>query len=172
MPVAPPAGDGLKFEYGAFTVDEGRPIAVGLNIFEDGLTAHTNSSTEHSDAFLADLLTRFTDIFQSPHYNEVIKRRTYLSQVYVSTDKSLQTINPKLNKIATFLSQSFEQTKTVFEHGGISFWADPAKGGPLESFSFERAAAVSFAENRYFSRAPLQTSKHLELLNKLEGILS
>lgn len=169
---SPPTGEAWKFEYGSFTVAEGEiPVAVGLTIFSDSIAADTPSSTNQADAFLSDMFTRFSEILKLPDYNEIIGRRTYLSALYVSTDKSLQAINPKLNKFATLLSQSFEQTKPVFEYGGISFWADPAKGGPLESFNFERAATVSFAENRYFSRAPLPTDKHLELLDKLENIL-
>lgn len=168
-----PGATYLKFEYGEFAVQEGLSIAVGLSIFAEGLRADTNSSTEHSDAFLSDLLTRYSEIFRSPNYNEVIRKRTYLSQLYVSTNKSLQIVNPKLSKIAASLSQNFDQdARPTFEFGGLSFWADPAKRGPLEPFTFERAVGASFSENRYFSRAPVQTVEHLGLLNKLEGILS
>jgi hypothetical protein len=170
----PAPGVGLKFERGEFAVKEDFLTDVALSVYNDGLTADTYSSTDHSDAFLLDVWTHFTEIFKSPDYNEVIRKKTHLSQLYVSTDKSLQTVNPKLRDFAQLLSVTIsnEQPEAFYELGGVSFWADSVAGISATPFAFERAMNVPFSENRYYSAAPLQTGQHLELLDRLEDILS
>jgi hypothetical protein len=58
-----------------------------------------------------------------------------------------------------------------FELGGISFFPDQISKTNPAPFRFERLLEVPFIEDRYYSVAPLQTHKHLELLDKLEAIL-
>ena len=48
---------------------------------------------------------------------------------------------------------------------------DPTAPNRLTNFVFERNALVPFSEQRYFSRAPLQTEEHLQLLNEFEELL-
>ncbi len=170
-PVAPPMGEGFKFQWGEFTVKEGFTVTVGLSLHTDGLLAETNSSTDDTDAFLSDMLARYSEIFQSPDYNEVLRRKIYVSQLYVSSDKTLQIINPRLNEFASLFGQNITPAAAV-ELGGISFWSESINNTLSESFTFERAINSSLSDNRYYSAAPLQTNKHLELLDKLEEILS
>ena len=172
IPIPPPTGEGMKFEWGEFTISEGITIGVGLSLHTDGIMADTYSSTENADAFLLDMLTHYGDFFRSRDYNEVLKSRLYLSQLSVSTDRSLQTINPKLNEFAALFAQHITPAATTVEFGGISFWAESTGSSLSKSFTFERAINVPFSENRYYSAAPLPTGKHLELLNTLEDILA
>lgn len=162
--------DGLKFEKGEFVDSKGIPVRINLSIYDDGLVVDSGSSTDHADAFLKDMLTKFDETFKLVKYNEVIKQKKYFSELYVATNKSLELLNPQLKIISEYLSNNVEENK-IFETGGISFFPDQTNKINPASFRFERALNVPFSEKRYYSTAPLQTHKHLELLDKLEKIL-
>lgn len=162
---------GIVFGDGEFAVNSNHIVVVNLTIYNDGLVADTRSSTEHSEAFLNDALSKFSEISRIPPFQSIIREKLYVSEVYVSTDKSLEFINPKLKQISKYLSQNVEKDKT-FQVGGISFWPDQTAKLNPRPFSFERTLNTPFSENRYFSVAALPTEKHLELLDKLEIILS
>ena len=106
-----------------------------------------------------------------PSFQSIMKEKLYISQVFVSTDKSLEFLNPKLKQISKYLNQYFGKDKN-FQAGGISFWPDQKDRKKPTPLTFERTLDVPFSENRYYSTAPLPTDKHLELLDKLEDILS
>jgi hypothetical protein len=163
--------DSLVFEFGEFQNFKNLSIGIGLTIHPDGFVADTNSSTVDSDYFLADMLNRVSEAANLPLYKEIIQKQLYLSQLYVTTDKRIEIINPKLKQISKYLSDNVEEDKS-FEVSGLSFWPDQTSKVNPAAFTFERALNVPFAENRYFSTAPLPTDKHLELLNKLEKLLS
>ena len=91
------------------------------------------------------------------------------------TDKSLNTLNPKLEnftKRLTSLIVGHGHHPIAFEISGITFWTDPSVINPPGPFRFERTIDIPFSENRYYSAAPLQTNVHLEMLTELESILS
>jgi len=165
---------GVKFDHGEFINKDGNPIIINMTVYNDGITADTRSSTDDSDAFLLEILTRLSEDFNLPSYKETLRGIAYASQLYVSTDKSLELINPKLKEISRYLSTNVSSAfgGIAFEFGGISFWPDQRMANKPFNFSFERILNVPFPEKRYFSAAPLQTEKHIELLNKLESILS
>lgn len=160
---------GIKFEDGEFKSSGGDVISINFTVYTDGLVVDTRSSTKDSDAFLVEILTRLSEDFDLPNYEQIIGRKTYLSQLYITTDKSLELINPKLKEISKYLSDKLSHP---FETGGISFWPDQTMRINLPAFTFERVLNVPFAEKRYYSSAPLETEKHIGLLDKLEGILS
>jgi hypothetical protein len=165
--------EGLKFQDGEFKFKENElPISVALSIFVGGLIVNTECSTDASDAFLIDLFTKLSNELRIPSHESVIREKKYLSQLWVSMDKSFNALNSKLEKISEFLSKNvYYRDGIQFEVGGISFWPDQSVKFPPAPFLIERAAGIAFTENRYLSRAPLETDKHIELLNKLENIL-
>lgn len=163
---------GIIFENGTFETKQGDKINLTLTVYNDGLIADTASSTQDSDAFLEEMLYEIAKIFNLPSIGSIPTRIAYQSQLFVSTDKSLEMINPKLKGIADFLSANTEGYKKHFyEFGGITFWPDQTKIINPPAFVFERAALAPFSENRYYSIAALSTDKHLELLEKIEVIL-
>jgi hypothetical protein len=161
---------GIVFGNGAFINRDGVSLAITLTIFPDALVADTRSSTKDSDDFLQEILTRFSEELKLPHYSEIIKRRAYVSGLHVKTDSSLQSLNPALIEIAKYLTENNESVH--FELGGIHFWPDQSSIIKPGNFIIERILNVPFSENSYYSAAPLQTDKHIELLDKLEQILS
>jgi hypothetical protein len=176
--IFPPANDpfdlakGIKFENGIFQNKEGNQIILSLTVYNDGLVADTRSSTQDSDAFLEEMLTTISEPFKLQSFESVTRRNTYLSQLFISTDKSLEKINPKLNELARFLSDNVEGYKNLsYEFASLSFGTENAGTISPHPFIFERAVNTPFSENRYYSSASLATNKHLELLEKLENIL-
>lgn len=165
---------GLTFETGEFI--EGKDnIAIRLTIQKDAVTADTRFSTTAADNFLKDLFSKLSAEYGLPNPEEVIKGKGYLSNVYISTDVSLDLINPKLKPVSKFLSDNVQSgsNRFDFEVGSIGFWPNPIYPVVIPtSFTIERQMGVPFAEKRYFSTAPLETDKHLQLLEKTEKILS
>ena len=164
--------NGVKFQDGDFNIGNDFPILVNLSLHNDGVIADTHSSTNHSDAFLEEIYTRFCELFKMPNYQSVLRKKLHLSQVFVSTNKSLEIINPKLKQVSQYLANTVGQGDRIFQLGGISFWPDQQDKFNPAPFTFERTINVPFSENRYYSAAPLQTDQHLELLDKLETILA
>lgn len=164
---------GILFEGGEFLNSEGDPIIINLAIYTDGLVADTLSSTKDSDAFLEEILTRLHEEFDLPHYEKIIGRNAYISQLFVSTEKSLELINPKLKEIASYLSNYTTGFKAPhYEIAGIHIWPDQTEILKPVSFVFERMLNIPFSEKKYYSVAPLATDKHLKLLEMIEDILS
>ena len=95
---------GIPFKNGDFRTKNNELINVDLTFFSDGIMADTRSSTHDSDDFLDDLLIKITDVMSLPNYKNVIRKKNYLSQLYVTTNKSLEIINPKLKNITKALS--------------------------------------------------------------------
>jgi hypothetical protein len=160
---------GVKFIDGDFQTKNGELIEVSLTVYNDGLMAETRSSTRDTDDFLDELLKNICGIFNLPDHNQAIKERLYLSQLFVTTNKSLELINPKLKNISKHLSDVYSYP---YELGGISFWSDQTSKKPNPQFTFERAVNVPFSQKRYFTSAGLHTDEHLDLLDKLEKALS
>jgi hypothetical protein len=167
---------GCVFGDGSFQKDSQHNIGFDLTLFNDGLVVDTRSSTEDSDAFLNDFLTWIAAEFGMVPYQEVLRHKMYLSELWVQTDKPLNALNPKLEKFAkriNSLISGHAHQSTAFETSGIKFWTDPTDiTNPPGPFMFERAEKTSFNENRYYSVAPLQTDVHLEMLEELERIIS
>lgn len=164
---------GLIFENGEFENAQGELINVKLSIFDYGIIVDSGSSTQDTDAFLEILLSKTQDIFKLPNYEDVLKTKRYLSQLYINTDISLDIINPKLKKISYYLSKNVEGYGDVdYQFGGIAFWPDQTKPLNPLPFSIERVVGEPFSENSYLSTSSLQTEQHLELLKELERILS
>jgi hypothetical protein len=165
---------GVKFEGGSFQKDLKEEISVNFTVFNDGIVTDTRSSTEHSDAFLEQFFNWMTEDFGLTPFKEVLRSKVYLSELWVKTDKSLNYLNPKLEKFAkrlTSLIVGHEHHPIKFETSGIYFWTNPTITNPPGPFRFERAGDFPFDENRYYSTAPLQTDIHLEMLDELESIL-
>jgi hypothetical protein len=165
---------GVKFRWGTVQKND-VPINIDLTIYNDGFLADTRSSTNDSDAFLDEFLTYMAEEFNFVPYNEVIRTKSYVSELFVTTDKSLNTLNPKLEKFGKLITsfvKGHSHHPIAFETVGITFWTDQTITLPPGPFRFERVIDIPFAENRYYSAAPLQTESHLEVLEEFEKILS
>jgi len=166
--------EGVKFLGGIYQNDAKHKINVDIQIFNWGSVVDTRSSTKDSDDFLDEFLTWIVKEMDLVPYQEIIRTKVYLSELSVQTDKSLNALNPKLDKFArrlTSLIAGHEHHPIKLETSAIALSTDPNIVGPPGAFRFERAENIPFSENRYYSAAPLQTDIHLEMLKELESIL-
>lgn len=164
---------GLIFENGEFENEKGELINIKLIIYDYGIVAESGASTQENDAFLKAVISKTQDLFKLPNHEDILKTKRYLSQLYISTDISLDIINPKLKEISNFLSKNVEGYGDVdYQLGGLAFWPDQTKPINPLAFSIERVINEPFSENSYLSTSQLQTDEHIELLEKLEKILS
>jgi hypothetical protein len=164
----------IKFLGGNFQKDPQQNIAVNLIIFTWGMVAETRSSTEDSDAFLHDFLTWASAEFLMAQYQEVLRTKHYLSELWIHTEKSLNSLNPKLHnfiKRLESLIEGHDRNSFGFETTGIILGPDFTGATRPGNFRFERLVDIPFKENRYYSAAPLQTDVHLKLLDEFESIL-
>jgi len=165
----------IKFSGGSFQKDAQHDISIDLTLYNDGLVVDTRSSTEDSDSFLNEFLNWISIEFNLVPYQEVLRSKLYLSELFVKTDKSLNSLNQKLENFAKRLNSlivGHGHHPIAFEVSGITLWTDPSVISPPGPFRFERTIDIPFSENRYYSAAPLQTDVHLEMLEELEDILS
>lgn len=166
---------GVNFRDGTFQ-NNNRALAINLTIFTDGIVADTRSSTDDSDLFINEFLTWMSIEFGLAAYQEFLKSKMYLSELWVQTDKALNSLNPKLDNFAKRLTESIvgrNHQPLAFETTGINFGTDSTiMVNPPGPFRFEREENAPFGEHRYYSAAPLQTDAHLKILEDLENILS
>ncbi|MGH9721361.1 MAG: hypothetical protein ACRD8O_14210 [Bryobacteraceae bacterium] len=157
------------FQLGAFTVD-GIQVNVNLQIYGDGMMAETTSSTEKSDSFLQDLLAWSAAKFGLNYHDGIVKKKFYYSELVVQAKVDFCNTCERLNQFAKKLSDT-----PVFG-GGQSQQVTAISFGPdnpvWPSFTFERRVNTSFAEDKYYSRAALQTDSHLALLSEFEDLFA
>jgi hypothetical protein len=168
-----PKTSALAFLLGTFTNSAKKPINVSLNIFNNGITAETTSSTDDATEFLQDLTTWMTKEFGFRVPSDLNK--AYFSQLTVQLDASVSIVNPKLQTISKMLSadaKALDGKPRQFEVGAVNFWSEDVGASLAPSLCrIERKWGVPFSSNQYFSIAPLDTQQHLNLLTELEKIL-
>lgn len=160
----------LAFSSGTYKSDGESSVHIAeLKLYNDGIVASTQSSTHETDRFLEDLLRSLSIEFGLAYHPEIVRKKLYLSELQVKSDRNLDAINPNLGKLASIIS---EASGHDFEFAGISFW--PRQSIPpvtMSAFQLERKVNTDRDESRYFSRAPLHTDAHLEVLKEIESRL-
>ena len=166
---------GLEFKRGSFEVDAktNEFINVDLTLFTDGALADTRSSTRDSDAFLERTLKSVSEAFGLEYDSSLIRMKGYINEVIYRSDRSLNALNPRLDR---FCSRLRDLSNRPIETIALMFGRDPREAmmpsPTLPAFSFERLANAPFSENRYYSKAPIDTEAHVKLLEEFEEILS
>ncbi len=162
--------EGLKFEYGVFSRGAQGEVMVQFTIFSDGVVADTQVDTTTSEHFIEDVVSWL--IKDHKFIRPKKPRKQYGSEIYVEVNDPFRGLRDKLKKPREVLSRHFKDLGAVsYDVFGIHLAAEPV--GPLSPppFRFERAAGVPFADNRYWSLAPLQTQDHLKVLEEFEAAL-
>ena len=164
---------GLKFINGKFTLPSGESIIINFTMFNWGLVVDSRSSTQSSEACIKDGLDWTVREFGYADYNDIIRSKSYQSEVHVHTAKTFDSLSQKLQLFAEKLSLLVKGHGSLsYKTAGITFSNDPGPNNisPFQ-FRFERVDSTQFNENRYYSVAPLETDVHLEMLDELESIL-
>ena len=157
---------GIKFEDGIFVNRADEELGVNLTIYNDGLIADTRSSTIDSDYFLEQLLGFLTSDYGFPDYQTVLRKKAYASELFVTLERPVDSINPKLGAFAKRLSSLLPEEGIEFRPS-INLVTDPGRASATLAFRLEPAIGFPFSENCYYTLAPVPTDVHLNLLNEL-----
>jgi hypothetical protein len=162
---------GIQFAFGRW---DGTVINQ-LALYAHGIAVETAASTDISEKILYDVLSWGANTLNINYHQGMIKRKAYVSGLLFSTDVSLNALHPKLRGIGDRLSSSVADSLGhvfPYEVTGVFFGYDTTHTKPnAPIFTIERRADVPFAENKYFSTAPLPTDEHLKLLKDFESAL-
>jgi hypothetical protein len=146
-----------------------------VQIFDHAIYVDTSSSTTDSENFFYEVLTWLSKDMGLTFNPDMVKRKTYVSQVTFFSDAMQKVYHPAVWKIAKKLSQrvpEFYGQPLEYHPSAFMLNYDPLtiKAGPA-NFSIDRRADTLFAENKFFSNAPLPTEEHIALLEELESDL-
>ena len=143
-----------------------------VTIFNWGLTLDTTSSTSDAEELLIDALKWAAANLKLHYAPEMVKRKSYVSQFIFYSDVPLLSLNPVLDTIGSRVSKDVSQNLKlpyVFKPSGVRLSIDPeSQVLPVQFFTVERREGTAFAENKYFSSAPLSTDTHISVIDELE----
>lgn len=141
-------------------------------VYLNGIAVDTRSSTEDSERVLSEILVMAHEAFGATIRPA---RQSFLSQFMFRSNMRLAALNPVLPKIAEVLSTEASANLKhpfIFEPTAILFNVDTSQIKIAPSLcSIERRAEIPFAENTYFSNAPLRTAQHIEIVKAIESSL-
>jgi hypothetical protein len=166
------ASQALAFTDGSFYGHDGSSISVDLSFYNDGLVADTRSSTKDSDMFIQDVLTSIIKDFDLVYKPEMLRKKFYISELNVKPERPLNNANQKMQRfVRKIVSMMGDNNPGTLEFASLGFWWDPVLPNAQSHFQFERTVNTPFSEQRYYSRAPLHTDDHLQLLDEFEDLL-
>jgi hypothetical protein len=145
-----------------------------LTIFGGGFVVETRSSTDDSEAFLQDMFAWAKEQFGIRYGPETIARKGYVNQVVFHSDVPiLGQLSGSLSSLAKKVGQAVgAREKQPIDYELTQIWIhydQTTRKAPLAAFTIQRRIEVPFAENKYFSEAPLPTKQHIEFLEALEN---
>jgi len=158
----------------AITIEQLTVSYVGIQA--TSVTASTRTSTDDSDFFLDELIAWVGKKYRldtspvfAPSYHSVLEVNfeAPISQRFTE----LRSIGQEMT---SYIRSYGLQTCPEFEVEGFSMHIEPTPTlipSPL-AFSVQRRLGAPYAENKYFSQAPLKTKDHETILKHLDQILS
>src|SRR5258708_153955 len=112
----------LAFSRGTFQAAEELFVDVELKIFNDGFVATTKSSTKDTEIFLASVLESANAEFTLAYRPEIIRRKLYVSELFVRSSRDLIGINPNLSQVAEKISELLPKSaRFSYEYSGLMF---------------------------------------------------
>ena len=147
-----------------------------LKVYGDGLVVNARSNSNIVDAFLNDLLEWVsTELGFEPLPNSVPERH-HESALVLRAKKDIASVVGPLQELTTAMNELLGKENFVarrFQASGFILSSDPQAQGSrrIESrFLIDRRVGVPFAENIFYSQAPLPTDDHLALLERVEDM--
>lgn len=164
-------GKGISFLHGKFQTANGPVVINRFQYFDNAITAENGSNTDDLDQFLQELIQWMLDEFSlNPNFTDF--PNWYDSQVEVALEIEIgetqseaeREISDTLNRIVSGYGHHASMRPS-----GMVYSFDPSELR-LHGFSLDRRAEQPFSANLYWSRAPLQTNHHLEVLSLIEKL--
>jgi hypothetical protein len=144
-------------------------------VFPRAVAVDTRSSTDDSDYVMEEAL-KWVQTFVGLSSPIQITRKTYWSQMSFQSTLVLPKIHPIFESLSAKITDSASKSnKQPLRYELVSFNMHfdqlTAKFAPV-GFSIERLAETPFADNWYFSNAPVTTNEHISLLREFESATS
>jgi hypothetical protein len=163
-------GKGVEF----ITGKAGTTVVEKFTVWRAGLGLETRSSTDDSKQILEGMLEWGAERFGLAYTSGMIKRWMYVSNVtFYSNVPLLALLSDPLAKLSRRTSESlsqilgerieYETVMVTVHHDVLTRKFSPAP------FSIQRRVETPFADNKYYSEAPLPTDVHIELLREFEA---
>lgn len=160
--------EGIEFVDGM----SGKTCIERLVIWDQTLVLETRVSTDASKEVLESILGWATSKFDLSYRSGDIKRFAYISDISFESDAKLLYIDPVLSWLSEQASAALTtiwQEPVEYRPTSIKVGHDPVlRQAGIAPFSIERRGLSRFADNKYYSEAPLPTALHLSLLEQFE----
>jgi hypothetical protein len=167
------AKNGLPFGMGHFEVNGTRFTVTDFVVYNDGIVA-VAEKTEWAEAFLEDV-TSWVKQFGFREISSGI-RKLYASTVVVDFETPLSRLltgYEAISELITSRTVTIMPERKQMQFARLDFEIDRTTlvgQIALPRFALERRAAVSFAQERYFSTAPMHTTDHIAVLEEIERL--
>jgi hypothetical protein len=162
---------GISFELGRWN-----DISIDmLKMFSNGFVVDTRSSTSDSLAFLEDALVWAADSFDLTFRPDMLNLKTILSEITFRSETALNALNPAFHRVNAMLSEAVAKiTKQTLSYDvallHLTFDQLTSKL-TLAPFRVERLVETPYADNKYYSTAPVHTEDHFKLIEAFEAAL-
>jgi hypothetical protein len=163
----------IDFEHGKVDVD-GTTIVIGrLQIWTNGLSVVTTTTTREAELALIDVLKWASEVF-SVTFEEIRSPANY-GQLEIQFDNRIARGFPALAALSTSIKEGLDDFfgfKPEYELSGLSFSFDTTAYPQIapSPFKLEPRTGGAFKDRVYFSEAPLATDKHIAILKRFEEI--
>lgn len=166
------ASRGIRFLHGNFngtTIDE-------LCIYPDGVSVIAKANTNLLDKFIDDLISFSSKEFDLTQKEIPHRKRMYSSEMEISLERDIASQFEKFSGIYKKINgamSKFADNVPDFKVTGIVMNYDVIASPHMkpDSFILDRRTGNTFDTNLYYTRAPLPTDAHLEILQDIEKIL-
>ncbi|HZZ17418.1 MAG TPA: hypothetical protein VFE08_15835 [Candidatus Sulfotelmatobacter sp.] len=143
-----------------------------LTIYNNGLLVDTQSSTDDSERIVIESLAWASKKFGITFNPKMIYRRRYLSDIVFSTDVPILDGFAPIDNLRKNLSDMMESViDERLQYAAIRLDVDFERfqrPAPIAPLTIQRRNDYAFADDTYFSEAPLPTSLHLALVEEYE----
>jgi hypothetical protein len=173
MPISPI----MTFASGKYN-HEGMSFAIAQLIMTEGGDVVLANSTEAAEIVLDDLI-KTLDERLGFRLQQAHKEKLIVSNVVVEFDRGLEDYIRKLEQIVELIGAPLKD-KPPFRLKRLSFGVgdvvqflpapDPMPAMEGADFVLERRQGAKYEQNRYFSSAPMHTTDHLKVLERMEEI--
>jgi hypothetical protein len=161
---------GIVFEAGKL----GSNVIQKFTIFNSLLTVETRTGTKESKEILEEMLLWGATKFGLNYKPGTIKRFGYISDLTFYSDVQLlgaacQPLIDLAAKNSAALSEIWQEPVKYYP-ANLAVGHDPlARRNGIAAFTITHRTEARYAENKYFSEAPLPTDMHISFLEEFEA---
>jgi hypothetical protein len=165
-----PEGGPTRFQMGR----NGGAIISKFEIHDAGLLVEGIQTTDSLDRFLDDFVMWSASEFGVIYNDSQPVRSAYMSGLEVQLDRDAMKFMRIFEKLCSEIQAAVEgQGFAVggYSVGSLSFQTDESTSRPFRPgrFLLERRVGHPYDSGLFFSEAPVQTDKHIELLQMFDG---